>query len=197
MLNSIHGSDLIVISSHEFGSTEVRTSELMNLMCQNRRVFFINRPVFGITEIPTFYYNKESHKVIVVQPYLPENISIFFREDAMIKLIDDLIHDEKITHLTIWTDTPKGMPFIRRLDPEVSVYDKMDEVELQEHVDILLDKNTATETIRLEIEIINTDNLKHIYLTEPTEVIVNERSHPHPPVESKKSLINHYKIFED
>ena len=119
MLNSLHGTDLIVISSHHHDSTQVRTSELMAKMALYKRVYFFAAPKISGTKKPMFYYLKEYQKVTVVQPFLPES-----SDGAMVRLMKEFIKQECISRLTIWTDTPKALPFIESLDPEVTVFDQ-------------------------------------------------------------------------
>ena len=156
MFNSINGTDIIFISSEQFGSDNVRTSELMTGMAQGRRVYFFSKPIIGMTKKPTFFYRKESHKTTVVQPYLPSDLSIESYEKDLIKLMKEFIHDEHISHLTIWTDTVNAAPFIRELKPEVSVYDRAGEFRNMT-ADITIDSRDSYYSLHNNIEELNFD----------------------------------------
>lgn len=116
-------TDLVIISSHHYGSDEVRTSKLMNEFALKRRVFFIESPIIGVSEHPTYFLKKHENEVTVIQPYLPGETSIFDRKVMELSLIKELISDEHISHYTIWTDTPQSMALIRKLSPEIIIYD--------------------------------------------------------------------------
>jgi hypothetical protein len=123
MLNLECRSDLIVFSFDQFGSQNSRTSKQMEKFALNRRVYFIESPIIGVSKTPTYFLKKSQKEVIVIQPYLPEELSIFEQKVAMLDIIKELITDENISHYTLWTDTPKAMPFIRNLSAEIIVYD--------------------------------------------------------------------------
>ncbi len=116
-------SDLIVFSSHSFGSKDVRTSLLMSEFALHKRVFFFEEPVVGMVKIPTYFINQDINQVYVIRPYLPDGISIYDQKEALLELMKEFITDEDIAHYTIWTDTPKRMSLIRKLNSEVIIYD--------------------------------------------------------------------------
>lgn len=123
MKNLENGTDLIVFSSENFGSTEVRTSLLMANFALRKRVFFIQSPIIGVVKEATYHLKQNEQQVTIIQPYLPGETSVFEQKEAMLNLLKELIRDENILHYTIWTDTPKSMPFIRNLNSEIIVYD--------------------------------------------------------------------------
>jgi UDP-galactopyranose mutase len=123
MTNLENGTDLIVFSSHKFDSNEVRTPTLMGQFANRKRVYFIESPIMGVSSTPTYFLKKNDHEVTIIQPYLPSEISVFEQHEASLNLVKELIADEQLSHYTLWTDTPKAMPFIRHLNPEIIVYD--------------------------------------------------------------------------
>lgn len=149
MRNLEHGTDLIVFSSNSFDSTEYRTSELMARFAKRWRVYFFEAPIIGVTKEPTYFLRKNEHQVTIVQPYLPAETSVFEQKEALLSLLKELIFDEDINIYTIWTDTPKSMPFIRNLNSEFVVYDCVKnysalypelEEELFQYADVVLNK---------------------------------------------------------
>ena len=123
MTNLENGTDLIVFSSNNFGSDEVRTSTLMASFALRKRVYFIESPIIRVAKKATYFLKKNEHEVTVIQPYLPGETSLFEQKQAMQDILKELIRDENIIHYTIWTDTPKSMPYIRNLNSEIIVYD--------------------------------------------------------------------------
>lgn len=143
-------SDLIVLSSHPYGSNEVRTSRIMGQLALKRRIFFIQAPIMGVSQSATYFLKKEENEVTLIQPYLPKECSIFEQKKAQLDLIKELIIEENINDYTLWTDTPRSVPFIRNLCAETIVYDRINnfspsqnelEKELFQYADLVL---TAT-----------------------------------------------------
>lgn len=123
MVNLENGSDLIVFSSNQYGSEEVRTSRVMDRFLGRKRVYFFESPIIGVSKTPTYFIKKNEKEMIVIQPYLPAELSVFEQKDALFELLKELIMDENISHYSIWTDTPKAMVYIRKLNADVIVYD--------------------------------------------------------------------------
>ncbi len=153
MTNLENGSDLIVFSSNNFGSDQVRTSNVMIRFALRKRVFFIESAIIGVANEATYFIKKNEHEVTIVQPYLPADMSIFEQKQAMMNLVKELIIDENIMHYTVWTDTPKSMSYIRKLNSEMIVYDCINsytnsvpelEEELFEYADVVLTSGHST-----------------------------------------------------
>ncbi len=198
MLNLILGTDLIVFSSDEFGSEDLRTSKLMSHLAHSHRVFFFHKPLVGMTKKSTFYYSKESHAVTVVQPYLPSDMSVFDQKQGLLNLIKDFIRAEKIQHLTIWTDSPEATPLIRHLNAEVVIYDKALraqtssnhlEQELLQKADLILNSKTNDEVIFNEMDKLKNDVQEEHVLNDPTELMLALKKNSDRP---KNYFINQY-----
>jgi UDP-galactopyranose mutase len=123
MTNLENGTDLIVFSSHQFDSDEVRTPHIMGQFAYRKRVYYIEAPIKGVSTSATYFLKKNDHEVTIIQPYLPSETSVFEQHEASLNLVKQLIHEEQISHYTIWTDTPKAMAYIRHLNAEFIVYD--------------------------------------------------------------------------
>lgn len=117
------GTDLIVFSSNTFNSIETRTAQMLARFSIRWRVYFFEAPIMGATNESTYFIKKNKMGVNIVQPYLPGDLSAFDQTQAMLKIINELLSDEHVDVYTFMTDTPKSMPLIRELDPEVVVYD--------------------------------------------------------------------------
>jgi UDP-galactopyranose mutase len=123
MMKFDNRNDVIVFSSNHFGSTEVRTSKLMNRFAQGKRVYFIESPIVGVTEDSLYLLKKHEHEVIIIQPYIPGNTSVLEQKQALFNLVKKLINVESITNYTLWTDTPEPLMILKSLHPEIVVYD--------------------------------------------------------------------------
>ena len=184
MLNLMQNTDVIVISSEPFGSEKVRTSYLMTLLARGKRVYFFGKPIIGMSRKATFYYNKEAHQITFVQPFLPLDVSVFDRGDAMVKLIKDFIKDEGMKDVTLWTDSEEAMPIVRKLNPEVVIFDKASpemrfgnklEQELLGRADIVLSGVKNTEEIELEIEHLISEHVEGLPFADVTELVMKQR----------------------
>lgn len=67
-------SDLLVFSHLRWDFVFQRPQHLLSRQAKNRRVFYFEEPVFGMTEIPRLHLRETAENVLVVIPYLPTNI---------------------------------------------------------------------------------------------------------------------------
>lgn len=116
-------TDLIVFSLDTFNAHKLRTSKVVSNLAHKRRVFYIETPVIGVSAYPTYFLQKNHDDIMVVKPYLPANLSVFEQKTMLQGIIRELMEDEHITSYSIWSDTPRAMPFIRDLAPELLIYD--------------------------------------------------------------------------
>lgn len=93
------------------------------MIYDQNRAFIISEPIMGNLKDPT-YHIQSSGESQRIQPYLPSELSVFEKRDAMIAVIKELIVNEDIRDYIIWTDTPKAMPFIRNLNALTVIYDR-------------------------------------------------------------------------
>src|SRR5690606_22274153 len=96
----------------------------------NRRVFYFEEPVFGMTEVPRLHLRETNENVLVVVPYLPNNIDPKKMEAALIDLVDELVYEEELIDYTLWYYTPMALPFTKHLEPRATIFDCMDELSL-------------------------------------------------------------------
>jgi hypothetical protein len=89
----------------------------------HQNTYIFQTPVF-VTELSASYviHTNPSHEMLV-QPYIPQEISVFDQKDALSEIIQEVIGNEKLSHYSIWANSAKAMPFIRNLHPDFLVYD--------------------------------------------------------------------------
>lgn len=119
--------DLIVFSFNQFRSDSPRTSNVLKRLAKNRNIYFFQTPIVGVSEGPTYLIQQDDEHVKVVQPYIPSELSVFEQKDALNEIIHHVFEEEDIQDYSIWTDTPKAMPFIRNLHPEFLIYDRLND----------------------------------------------------------------------
>lgn len=120
--------DLICFSHLRWDFVYQRPQHLLNRCASDRRVFFVEEPVF--TDGPQRL--EISHRdcgVWVVVPHLPHGLSeeeIAVAQQTL--LIDDLFLDHQVNEYVLWYYTPMALSFTRHLEPLALIYDCMDEL---------------------------------------------------------------------
>ena len=116
-------TDLIVFSLDSFNAPHLRTAKTVGKFADRRRVYYFEVPVIGVSSYPTYFIQKNDKGVTVVKPYLPADVSVFDQRTMLEDIIQDFMTAENITHYSVWSDTPRAVPFIRKLNPELVIYD--------------------------------------------------------------------------
>jgi UDP-galactopyranose mutase len=119
--------DLICLSHLRWNFVFQRPQHLMTRCARDRRVFFVEEPIFQPGISPHLLIN-HSDTVRVVVPHLPQGIS---NDDAIVaqrELVDQLIEAERISKYVLWYYTPMALAFTDHLSPAAVVYDCMDEL---------------------------------------------------------------------
>lgn len=120
--------DLICLSHLRWDFVFQRPQHLLSRCALERRVFFIEEPIFG-AEAPRLDLTPRDCGVVVGVPHLPQGLSeteVIALEQAL--LIDELIIGQGIGEYILWYYTPMALPFTRFLEPVARVYDCMDEL---------------------------------------------------------------------
>src|SRR6476469_7221551 len=107
-----------------------RTQHLMNRFAREMNVIYWEEPV-DIGPKETAYLQvreaQDASNVRVVVPHLPEGMPEDAREAALKRLLDAHIASIR-GPLVAWYYTPMMLPFSRDIDPDVVVFDAMDEL---------------------------------------------------------------------
>lgn len=120
--------DLICLSHLRWDFVWQRPQHLLSRCARERRVFFVEEPVYG-DYVPHLSISARDCGVSVVQPHLPEGldeIEIAAMQQAL--LIDELFMEHRVTDYVLWYYTPMALSFTRYLEPLARVYDCMDEL---------------------------------------------------------------------
>ncbi len=99
----------------------------MTRYARDRRVYFIEEPIYGESEAPTVTIECQ-HNVFVVVPQVPAHYSSVQRVAAQRLVVDRLIASERLTDFVLWYYTPMALQFSEHLTPLATVYDCMDEL---------------------------------------------------------------------
>lgn len=117
--------DVICFSHLRWDFVFQRPQHLLSRCALERRVFFIEEPVFG-DGAPELKIERSREGVYVVVPLLPHGCAE--AEAVQSELLRSLIAREKLTDYVVWYYTPMALPVGRTLSPLASVYDCMDQL---------------------------------------------------------------------
>jgi glycosyltransferase involved in cell wall biosynthesis len=138
--------DLICLSHLRWDFVWQRPQHLMSRCARDRRVFFVEEPIYG-ESVPRLEISPRDCGVQIVVPHLPHGLTeleINTLQQAL--LIDELFIEHEITNYLLWYYTPMALSFTRHLEPLLRVYDCMDELSAF--------KNAPPDLKRLEAELL-------------------------------------------
>lgn len=125
-----YAPDLVCLSHLRWNFVYQRPQHLLTRCAKERRVFFIEEPIFGIHPTGRLDISRHESGVWVVVPHLSEGLSKEAIVAAQQVLIDELFAEHDLSQYILWYYTPLAMTFTRHLEPLVVVYDCMDELSL-------------------------------------------------------------------
>src|SRR5215216_3609590 len=119
--------DLIVLSHLRWDLVFQRPQHLLTRCARERRVFFIEEPLFGEGPLRSEIQVRQNgvRRVLLHLPHGIDEASVL---DAQRQLIDMLFAEQHIGSHVLWYYTPMALPFTRHLKPLAIVYDCMDEL---------------------------------------------------------------------
>ncbi len=126
-------ADLICFSHLRWDFQHQRPQQLLTRAARDRRVYYIEEPVFaGAAARLTLHPTLEG--VVVVKLTLPaaieeDAIPLFLRD-----LVDELLGEGSLDNYVLWCSSPKAMAFARDLRPIAVVYDRIDEASLSPEI---------------------------------------------------------------
>ena len=103
-----------------------RPQHLMTRFARERRVFYVEEPVYERGTPPRLQLERQGNLMIAV-PHLPED-STERSEELQAALLQELLSDEGVSEYILWYYTPMALGFTAELHPIATVYDCMDEL---------------------------------------------------------------------
>jgi len=119
--------DIVCLSRLQWDFAGRRPQRLMSRSAIERRVFFVEEPVFGAA-VSGLDIRRRDCGVFVVTPRLregPDDIETPSAEQAL--LLDELFLEYEVCDYILWYYTPAAVAFTWRLDPLLVVYDCVNE----------------------------------------------------------------------
>jgi UDP-galactopyranose mutase len=119
--------DLICFSHLRWNFVYQRPNHLMVRAAHDRRVYFIEEPVFS-SDGTAGYQRRVEAGVTIITPHLPAEMSAQDGPLALGRLLDDLVKAEAIDRPNLWYYTPMALPWSRHLAANATIYDSMDDL---------------------------------------------------------------------
>ena len=121
-------TDLVCFSHLRWDFVYQRPQHLLSRCARDRRVFFVEEPVFGNGSLRLDVREGEAGVRIVV-PHVPEGLRSEIAITAVMKeMLRRLFADHGVHEYVFWYYTPMALTFTSHFNPIASVYDCMDEL---------------------------------------------------------------------
>lgn len=137
------------------------------------RVFYIEEPVFESSR-QDYTVKEAADNIFVITPILPESLS---KEEIPVKqqeIMERLFFDYSIKKYWNWYYTPSAFAFTFHLKPELAVYDRINELSLNNtHRDVELEELKNRLLLKADI-IFQSD--QYVSMDDETEVHVKQRN---------------------
>src|ERR1051325_388398 len=128
VLNASESADLVCFSHLRWDFVFQRPQHLLTRCARERRVFFIEEPIFGNGSMRLEMREAEGG-VRVVVPHLPEGLRSEIAINAVMReMLQLMFIDREINEYVFWYYTPMALNFTEHFKPVASVYDCMDEL---------------------------------------------------------------------
>src|SRR5687767_8903832 len=120
--------DLVCFSHLRWDFVYQRPQHLLTRCARDRRVFFVEEPVFGNASMHLDVQERDGG-VIVVVPHLPEGLRSDVATTAVLKeMLRRLFAEHSIREYVFWYYTPMALSFTEHFSPVATIYDCMDEL---------------------------------------------------------------------
>ncbi len=121
-------NDLVCFSHLRWDFVYQRPQHLLSRAALDRRVYFIEEPIFGNGSMRHEILERDNG-VRVVVPHLPEGLRSDVAISAVLKeMTTRLFQQEEISKYVFWYYTPMALTFTDHFKPIASIYDCMDEL---------------------------------------------------------------------
>lgn len=119
--------DVLCLSHLRWGFVYQRPNHLMARCARDRRVFFVEEPVFD-SDAPRLDVTAIENGLHLAIPHLPAGTSPAAAEHAQRLLLDGLIERVNVRDPLLWFYTPMALGYAREVHASAVVYDCMDEL---------------------------------------------------------------------
>lgn len=122
--------DLVCFSHLRWDFVYQRPQHLLSRFAKERRVFFVEEPIFSDAPTRMDVSAREDNLFIVVPQLSDSDVKAKSVDYLIRKLLDDMFVEKNIANFVSWYYTPMALSFSEHLKPRAVVYDCMDELSL-------------------------------------------------------------------
>ena len=120
--------DLVCFSHLRWDFVYQRPQHLLSRCARDRRVFFVEEPIFDNGSMHLDIQERDGGVQVVV-PHLPDGLRSEVATTAVLKeMIGRLFVEHSIREYVFWYYTPLALNFTKHFSPVTSIYDCMDEL---------------------------------------------------------------------
>jgi len=121
---------IITFSHLRWNFVYQRPQHVLSRLARNRRVFFIEEPVYDPSGVLSWERSEPEPGVCVCRPHTPVETPGFNdeQESHLIRLLHQLVEEENLQEYLLWYYTPMALPLGASLNPAAVIYDCMDEL---------------------------------------------------------------------
>lgn len=120
--------DLICFSHLRWDFVYQRPQHLLKRSARDRRVFFVEEPIFDNGSMQLEIHERDKNLKVVV-PHLPQGLRSEVAKLAVLHdMVQKLLVENNIQQYLAWYYTPMALDFTRHLHPLAVIYDCMDEL---------------------------------------------------------------------
>jgi glycosyltransferase involved in cell wall biosynthesis len=125
-MKDFEGMDVICFSHLRWNFVYQRPQHLMSRLAKRNRVFFLEEPEFD----EGIYYDvvKHTENLWVIVPHLPRTMDESARIDHQREFLLRFLSNMDVRRYAAWYYTPMALLISDHLQPEVTIYDCMDEL---------------------------------------------------------------------
>ncbi len=120
---------LLVFSHLRWNFVYQRPQHLISRLARHYQIYFFEEPVY-FDGSPYLEITRPAPNIHVCRPHTPLKFTGFHDSQLPVlrKLLRDLVEQEVLTHTGVWFYTPMALPLLQDIEPEIIVYDCMDEL---------------------------------------------------------------------
>ncbi|TPK85578.1 glycosyltransferase family 1 protein [Mesorhizobium sp. B2-4-13] len=121
--------NLLVCFSHlRWNFVHQRPQHILTLASMQQRVVYFEEPVFEELPQPLMRTSEASPNILIVTPVLPVGTSAAKADAVQRRFVQQTIASMPHSRLIAWYYTPMALRFTEYLEPDICVYDCMDEL---------------------------------------------------------------------
>ena len=105
-----------------------RPQHLLTRMAKSMNIFYLEEPVTAAIKFPHYAYSSRGSQITIVTPQLPKGLNEADSLKMQKQLFTEFMADRVLTDFGFWYYTPMALDFSRGYQPEVTVFDCMDEL---------------------------------------------------------------------